>query len=757
MTNTLCHQSLPVHRVETWRVSLSSTILEAESESSAAAADETTQQPSTNLKNLENIHLSRGSSTDNIVAAVNVLENINLQDIPVEDFDKLVSVYTATLMSLEVVDRNSLPDAAERASKLLDNIMSLEVIDEWDLKSIIDMILFTMKVWISAPSEEEASGECQAILDTFWTVYKRRPKEQQTLSFSDASSLRDCYFCAIRACSMRDRGADAAKRAELLMEEMESRNREFPGLAPDKGIVNEVMNAWSKSGLTIRAGTKCEALLNRMIEMAEDGNDDIAPDSASFNIVISALAQGKEKVPGSRAEALLHQMDDLSSRHGWDCTPDQTSFNSVINSWASKRDPGAIERAMDILEHMRRRAAAGVTLVQPDGASYSILLKALARSRDHEAIRTAERLFEQYQADVKNQAWDIHQYSLTWNSMINCYAKSKLPDAGEKALGLYETMKANAGVPGWEECFVDVYTYTSVVDAIGKAETYEGSKTAVMLLEELEKFYEETGNRRYQPNILLYTAVVNAIGRSHKKPERAQQIVDRVESSFLQATTWQPKPDVLFYNALINAYGWSDMQGKSKKCAEVLQHMIDLGDSRKLPNARPDIISFNSLLNACAYEKPNPNASNNDILEIATETYERLCSGKGDSSYGRPDVSTYVQMLINIINHIPRHDERRELMSEAVFFRCAEEGLVGPAVVSKLAFALSKPRFQDIMGEALDKEKHDAGKLVFDVDLLPQSWTAKIPAWLRGSRRNPSRGRRLKSNYQNTKNALSRK
>jgi pentatricopeptide repeat protein len=726
-----------------------------------AAAAGVSQQPLT-LDELEKEinRICHAGDDENVAIAADMLENFTFDDdddMASEAVQKVMACYSPILNALAMTEREKIPDAARRASRLLDKLFALNTIAEWKPLNIIDVLCLTIKVWVATPSEEGASVECQSRLEKFWTWYSRRPNEQQQLTDKESSSLKECYYHAIRACSMRDRGAGAAKQAEALMEEMESRCIEFRSLAPDRRIVNEVMNAWSKSGLTYRAGTKCELLLNQMVEMAEDGGrPEMAPDSASFNIAISALAQGKEKVPGTRAEALLYLMEELCSRHGWNCAPDQTSFNSVINNWASKRSPSATERTIDILEHMRKRAKAGITSVQPDGITYSVVLKSLARSNDPDAITTAERMFEQYLDDVQNQDWDIHQYSLTWNSMINCYAKSKLPDAGQKALDLFETMKANAGKPGWENCFVDVYTYTTVIDAIAKEETYEGSKMAVSLLEELEKSYEETGERRFQPNILLYTAAVNAIGRSHKEPERAQAIVDRVESSFLESsTTWKTKPDVLFYNALINAYGWSDMNGKSKKCAEVLQHMIDLAESRKLPNARPDIISFNSVLNACAYEKPDTQASTSEILEIATETYERLSSGKGEQSFGRPDLSTYIQMMINIINHIPRHDERRELMAEAVFFRCAEDGLVGPAIVSKLAFALSKPRFQSIMGEALDKEKHNEGKLVFDVSLLPQAWTAKLPWLQRG--RPPSRGRRLKSNYQVTKNTLTGK
>jgi hypothetical protein len=40
---------------------------------------------------------------------------------------------------------------------------------------------------------------------------------------------------------MRDRGSDAAKLAENLMEEMESVCQDHPELTPDRSIANEVL------------------------------------------------------------------------------------------------------------------------------------------------------------------------------------------------------------------------------------------------------------------------------------------------------------------------------------------------------------------------------------------------------------------------------------------------------------------------------------------------------------------------------------
>ena len=303
------------------------------------------------------------------------------------------------------------------------------------------------------------------------------------------------------------------------------------------------------------------------------------------------------------------------------------------------------------------------------------VLKAWARSRDRKATHRAEAIFEEYQKGCEVGKWGLSHNSLTYNSMINCYAKSKYPEAGKRATELFNKMKANSVKKGWELCFVDIYTYTSLIDAISKQESYDSSELAISLLQEVEDSFKETGDKRLQPNVRLYTSVVNAIGRSHKDPNRAQDIVNRLESSYLEEPTqWENKPDVVLYNALINAYGWSDIEGRSRKCFEILNHMVSLHQSGKLSDAKPDTVSINSVLNACAYEKTNNTQSkSDDIMKTAVETFELL---NNSSKYGKPDPSTYVQVLIAITNHMAKDDDKRDAMAEAIFLKCAANGLI---------------------------------------------------------------------------------
>jgi len=655
--------------------------------------------------------------------------------------------------TIKAIDDENYSVHLHQADKILQTLLGLGENSDSDscLPSAEDFN-DVIKMWGSSTFVEEASVRCQSYLETLWSLYREKEDERFV-------PLHESYYHAVLACSARDRGSDAAKRAESLMEEMESYCNDHPRLTPDRSIANGVMNAWSKSGQKYKKGKKCEKVLQDMIEIsqtkANGAGQNMAPDTSSFNIVLNALAQGREKNSEVRAEELLERMESLSSGNAQEnsssialnCPPDEISFNTVLNCWAMSRQKGAAERAVAILDHMKKRYEAGYADVHPDWSTYTTVLKAWARSRDPKATKRAEAVFQEYLEACDSDQSGISHNALAYNSMINCYAKSKLPDAGKRAVELFETMKANMGKPGRELCFVDIYTYTSLIDAISKQQSYEASEQAISLLEEVEESFATTGDMRFQPNIRLYTSAVNAISRSHKSPDRAKAIVDRVEAAHLEGLAEKEcKPDVVFYNSLINAYGWSDAEGRSRKSFEILKHMIALSESGSLSDAQPDTVSFNSVLNACAHDETSDQSTSDDIMKTVVEAFELL---NASPEYGRPDQRTYVQVLESIARHMAKNDEKRSLMAEATFLQCASQGLVGSVVIPKLYATVPRSRFRTLMGPA---STGVGNQMKFDVSELPSEWTANV--YTKNGRR--SRSRRMQSNFQVTKNVNNR-
>lgn len=206
-------------------------------------------------------------------------------------------------------------------------------------------------------------------------------------------------------------------------------------------------------------------------------------------------------------------------------------------------------------------------------------------------------------------------------------------------------------------------------------------------------------------------------------------------------------PDVVCYNAVINAYGWSDQVGKAAKCNSILQRMIEVSESGQNVIATPDIITCNSVLNACAFEEVSTDSEREEVIKIVVATLELF--QKQMPRYGYPDHATYAQVLLAIARLMPP-DERRFGMAEATFWQCCRAGHVNVLVVSSLEQALSWSRFAALMGSALKSKEGE--KTAYDLNLFPRSWIRH--AQKKGSNDKSRASRKRDRGYQVTKRTL---
>ena len=91
-----------------------------------------------------------------------------------------------------------------------------------------------IKMWGSSTFVDNASIQCRSHLDSLWTLHQKHNDERFV-------PLYESYYYSVMACSARDHGFNAAKRAESLLAEMESKCLDHPQLKPKRSIMNEVM------------------------------------------------------------------------------------------------------------------------------------------------------------------------------------------------------------------------------------------------------------------------------------------------------------------------------------------------------------------------------------------------------------------------------------------------------------------------------------------------------------------------------------
>ncbi len=117
-----------------------------------------------------------------------------------------------------------------------------------------------------------------------------------------------------------------------------------------------------------------------MLQLMEDlshNDKSLTPDTYSYNILLKALANSKEKGSVARAMKTLDKMEKHqdSSSSSKSAKPDVISYNTVILAIANLGGNGAGKRAKAVLKRMEDRFNAGDESVKPTSQTYTALIK----------------------------------------------------------------------------------------------------------------------------------------------------------------------------------------------------------------------------------------------------------------------------------------------------------------------------------------------------------------------------------------------
>jgi len=160
------------------------------------------------------------------------------------------------------------------------------------------------------------------------------------------------------------------------------------------------------------APERAEAILKRMKELGKNNVlPDIAPNRVSYTAVIDCWAKAKRDNSGERAEAILREMVFLSSAlpGNNEISPNTKSYNTVINAYANIGDS---VRAEIILKKLldENNNNGDVSLVKPNICSFNTVLKAYSKTiSPKNALLNAERIVQL----LKNENNEQEQQNLS--------------------------------------------------------------------------------------------------------------------------------------------------------------------------------------------------------------------------------------------------------------------------------------------------------------------------------------------------------
>lgn len=455
---------------------------------------------------------------------------------------------------------------------------------------------------------------------------------------------------------------------------------------------NTVIYAYAQNGLYEQA----EQLLRKM---QENTDETIVPDTVTFNSVLYAYAQSKALDAPPKAEALLREMmTDDNEAH-----VDTTSFNIVLHAWAKSKEHRAPYRAQELLQHMETLSLAGNTKVGPDVYSYTTAIQAWVAQLRHrnrrrenksrgnhfdtaqtgtqkgnpntDAARAAKELL------VKMEEQQLQPNQVTYTSVMTALCWSGKPEeAHELLLDLLKRFEQQQSLvedsSSASSMLIkpDTITFSAVMDGwVKNTVKFPTASTRVLELFEIMKHWQSKGHADMGPNSRTYTSVISALAKS------------RTWDACLQAKGLLAEipggATVIHYNAVLDAFAKSPRADKARHAKAVLEEMVEAtnqhqqqqqGDGQS--SVAPDIISFNTVISACAGSFGSPDLKR-ESLSVATSVFNHICR----SDELKPSPYTFSVMIKTLRKLVPKEDIRQDFVSK-IFLICCKHGCLNAGV-----------------------------------------------------------------------------
>jgi hypothetical protein len=231
------------------------------------------------------------------------------------------------------------------------------------------------------------------------------------------------------------------------------------------------------------------------------------------------------------------------------------------------------------------------------------------------------------------------------------------------------------------------WTYNAYLEALSKLRRPGIVEEAEKMLETMDERARK-GQFHLKPDVLTFTNVIHCIAVSGADDayERASSILLRMED--LHASGYgDVRPNCYTYNCVINAVAKSKLPAKSKIALKLLRRM-------KSVSLRPLTITYNNILNACAFSDPDGEDSQ-DVLLIAMailKEAQETC-GANFITYGT---------CLRVVASFEKDAGSRWRLARDLFRKCCAEGQLNNLVMRQLKYAATPSQYSLLQQEAKD-------------------------------------------------------
>lgn len=507
--------------------------------------------------------------------------------------------------AIETVVRNPRSNATHLSEKLLSRL-----VDEASMNSIIKLKPSVYNRTIRAFARMQTNDDFERTLKLFENMqllHKSSPDQHPAPN-------KFTYSAVLYACSL-SKHPEAISTAEKLVREMEASD----DFLPDTSIYNNLIFSWANRADEIYgAATAAEDWLMHVSKMSTEGKP-AQIDTTSFNGVLKAWCICPEENGANRALEILNLMLELQEEHNNDqIKPDSVSFNTVITaycrrrnpkqaelvfqmaleyflqqktgneidltnclnnvvtSWAKSGLPEAAERAETISRDAYRLVENGPShrlVLRPNAATHTICISAHVRNGC--SMDRAEALLEDMVESVSSSS--VHRLAPTttvFNTVIHGWLRSGRPESAERATKLLRTMLNLAETKG-VSCGPDIGSFNMCIELCcqhgGQRHLFE----AMNLLNMAEM--------RKLTNSFAYKRLINALCRSgiaenaHLAADVLRRFEQQVDSRMLD---WEEPSVVGLYTSVIAALAKTRKPEAAELAHKLLRGMNKSGPRR---------------------------------------------------------------------------------------------------------------------------------------------------------------------------------
>ena len=490
------------------------------------------------------------------------------------------------------------------------------------------------------------------------------------------------------------------------------------------------MRAWARRSVRdrSRAPHVVEQLLHRLVQERECGNTKVVVDTSTYNVVIDAWSQSREKGAAQRAEEILLKMEREYELGNDSVRPNKASFNSVIKAWVkhTQTEPEAISKAEELIDRMTQLSEIDENMDPPDYRGHNLLLYAYSVSGLPDAADRAQAVLEKMNAKASNDDDDddkdsqrptVNTYNQvikcwakgrnwgfedkaqalfdhvlndrrltatheTFNAILACWLRSKRPEARDRVLELFALME-ELYKKGDIKSRPDSVTVASVVRALSRGGDAKSIQQATELQKRVEQEYD------IQPSVFCNNILIDSLSKSGRRdaPDLVMRMLVHMEDAFRGGDALL-KPDEYTFTSVIDTFVKSGRPDAGARAMEVLQRMKQLCVQHD--DAKPPTVGvYNSVINAFANTK-----TRKGVMK-ALALLEQMESSNSDM-VPRPNRVTY-NTVLKAFQGNENHAERAQELFERMEHLSQTDPSLSPDVYSYVSFlkVLSRSNFAD--------------------------------------------------------------